>query len=378
MAINKTLKVFLLHGEESPYRIPLFESISKDVDLTVYHCMGKSRRRKWSIPRNDRLVKNNILKSFNLGPFVINPTLLFILFRHRYDVYIISDDQRVFFSTMVAFSIAKLLRKPVIFWSGMTEINYFEIHKRLVDEYLLRGIGKCLHRFVEAFIAYGEHTKDFLLKEGISGQQIFSGTQAICQKQLIDDNVNPKKPENVLSFDNKKVVLCISYFERRKGLGYLIESFKELNREDVVLVIAGAGGDEKKIKSLAAGSENIYFPGHVEFEKKTYYYSISNIFVFPTLCDAWGLVVNEAMAFGLPVITTKEAGCSKELIDGNGFLIKPENKAKFKKVMEKLLDDDLLRLRMGLRSKEIIKKYTIENSKKTFLSAIEYVLCPRR
>ena len=100
------------------------------------------------------------------------------------------------------------------------------------------------------------------------------------------------------------------------------------------------------------------------------WYAVADVFVLPTHSDAWGLTVNEAMMFGVPVITTKQAGCSSELIDGNGFVVESGDRSAMKRSLERILVDDELRYKMGLRSREVIGKYSIENAKKTFMCAV--------
>lgn len=372
------LKVLLLHGEMSPYRLPLFESLSEDVDLEVYYCKKRSSRRKWSILQSEFNFKRRVLASFNLGPLIINPTLPFRLLFHRYDVYILGEDHPTFISKVIVFLIAKLLHKHIIIWSGNTEEDYYEGYRKIGDKYVLGPINKFIYRYVEAFIAYGEQTQKYLLKKGVPQQKIYAGTQVICTNQLIRHAKDISTPSTDIFFKNKKVILCVSYFEHFKGINYLIEAYKQLNRNDTVLVLAGAGREERNLKLLAHNRDDIYFPGYVEREEKAYYYSIADIFVFPTFRDVWGLVVNEAMMFGLPVITTNGAGCAQELINGNGFIVDAGSSLALKEAMEKILNDDSLRRKMGTKSKEIIGKFTIENAKTTFIDAIDQTLKSRQ
>lgn len=364
-------KVLLLHSTVSPYRLPLFEAVAKKEDLMVYYCEYKPMRRKWHVPLNEYTFQNRILRCIKLGPFMINPTLPFILLFRRYDVYILGEDQRIFFSKIITFLIAKIFKKPVILWVGSADDNYYEKYKKMVDRYFLRPISKFYYRFADAFIAYGEKTRKYLLGVGIPVEKIYMGTQAICEKQLMKNTVDGL--DNEPFFDGKKVILCISYFDRRKGIDDLIEAYKRIDRNDTVLIIAGAGGEEERLRLIASNRKDIVFPGYLEHRKQAYY-SLADIFVLPTHSDAWGLTVNEAMMFGVPVITTDQAGCSQELIDGNGFVIRSGDMVKLKEVLEKLLNDDDLRHEMGARSKEIIRKYTIENARKTFISAISHAL----
>ena len=90
------------------------------------------------------------------------------------------------------------------------------------------------------------------------------------------------------------------------------------------------------------------------------YYQVSDLFVLPTREDIWGLVINEAMANGLPIITTNKCVAGVELINQNGRLINNEDYETLGKYINELLtDDDLLNnySRMSLNN---IKSYSIE------------------
>jgi len=99
---------------------------------------------------------------------------------------------------------------------------------------------------------------------------------------------------------------------------------------------------------------------------------MADMFVMPSFSDPWGLTINEAMAAGLPVITTTNVG-AQELIQGNGFLIPPRNTEALKHALEHLLCNPELRQEMGWRSLEIIKDYTIEHSARACRAAIHAV-----
>jgi len=363
--------VLLLHSDVSPYRLHLFDLLGKEIDLTVFFCDYKPSRRKWIIPQGDYSFSSQILKCLNLGPFMINPTLIKALCSDTFDIYILGADSRIIVSLITLFAYAKFKKKPLIIWSGSTENNYFELYKRLADRYIMSPIYSLIHHYSDAFIAYGEATREYLVNRSAAPERIFSGTQALQADQVFAKDP-PAKPWP-RQFAGKKVILCISYFDRRKGINYLIEAYKMLQRDDTVLIIGGSGVHEGFLKALAAGRKDILFTGYLHQDERAYYYSHADIFAFPTLSDGWGLVVNEAMMFGLPVVVTTEAGCARELIKGNGFVVRPGNAVEIKQALESLLADGVLRKRMGIISKEIIWNYTIENAKDAFLRAIRNV-----
>ena len=84
----------------------------------------------------------------------------------------------------------------------------------------------------------------------------------------------------------------------------------------------------------------------------------ADLFVFPTREDIWGLVINEAMAYGLPIITTDKCNAGAELIDGNGILVKSESPEDLANGIDNLINDNNELL--ARRSLEIIRGYSLE------------------
>lgn len=132
-------------------------------------------------------------------------------------------------------------------------------------------------------------------------------------------------------------------------------------------VLVGDGPErealEKQSRELGL-SEHVVFAGLKTAKETTAYYAFAGCFVLPSIREPWGLVVNEAMASGLPVIVSSRCGCAEDLIEsgGNGYLFDPANAAE--------LADSMLRVSasrqsvldgMGRRSQEIIADYSPEN-----------------
>jgi glycosyltransferase involved in cell wall biosynthesis len=94
--------------------------------------------------------------------------------------------------------------------------------------------------------------------------------------------------------------------------------------------------------------------------------------VFPTFSDPWGLVVNEAMACGLPVIATSVAGCVADLVqDGkNGRVVAAGDVSALSTAMRETAEDEALRVLMGERSRELIRGFTAQTWAEGFVHAV--------
>jgi len=365
--MEQNIKVFLLEKEMYPYRLLLYDKLAKKFNLTVYFCEEKSFHRLWEVKLLGYSFRGIVGKRWYLGPIIINYDLLTQLRKHHFDVYIISSvGIQTLLSALVTFIVSKIRNKPLLYWTGFFNTEYYTRtnpwKKRLGD--LTR---KFFGSHANACIAYGKETENYFYELGINKNKVYSGTQVMPIELL----QTPKEKLNDLKgkYAGKKFVLTVSYFQKRKGINVLILAFQKLNDPSSVLLIAGTGSEENNLKQLAQGDTNIYFLGYIEGEEKAKYYSLADIFVLPTFYDPWGLVINEAMYYGLPIITTENAG-AKELIKDNGIIVKPGDIEELRKAMKRLLNDENLRKQMGKKSREIIENYDIGSVVNIFIKAI--------
>jgi glycosyltransferase involved in cell wall biosynthesis len=142
-----------------------------------------------------------------------------------------------------------------------------------------------------------------------------------------------------------------------KGLSYLLDAFDGLQARDVgevSLLFVGDGRDEDELRARARaqGLRNVVFSGFQGDDVLPRLYAASDVFVFPTLGDPFGMVVLEAMACGLPVIATTAAGeIAERVAEGvNGFLVAPASSDQLLERMTVLAGDEDLREAMGAAS----------------------------
>lgn len=126
----------------------------------------------------------------------------------------------------------------------------------------------------------------------------------------------------------KQRFLYIGRLSPEKNLRMLIEIFNTLPNHTLTLV--GTGHQESELKDIA--KENIIFTGQVENTKLQEYFLKNDIFILPSIAEPWGLVVEEALYFGLPVMVSRNCGSVELLKNGvNGFIFNPLDKEEIKK-----------------------------------------------
>ena len=186
---------------------------------------------------------------------------------------------------------------------------------------------------------------------------------------------NLKKSET-LKYNSKNtykkpnlVVGAMGRLVKKKGFDFLIEACKEIDALD--LIIAGDGDEFRKLKKISYSYKNIKLIGWINCKDK--FFKSIDIFCSTSLIEPFGLVIIEAMARGIPVISTKCNG-PVDIIKNNqnGLLVEINNKLELKNAIIKLKDSKNLRKKMGLNAFNTYKKkFTFSEYKKNINSILK-------
>jgi UDP-glucose:(heptosyl)LPS alpha-1,3-glucosyltransferase len=172
------------------------------------------------------------------------------------------------------------------------------------------------------------------------------------------------------------VLLFVGHEFVRKGLQTVMESLAILNDKRLKLLICGGDHFEpfyQQAKSLGIEPQVIFLGAQHDVKK---YYSAADIFVLPTFHDAFGLVITEAMASGLPVIVSKNAGAAEDIIeDGkDGVLISdPQNAKELATKIRALVQSPSMREKIGAQARQKVAIYTWEECAERVLQVYEEV-----
>ena len=117
-------------------------------------------------------------------------------------------------------------------------------------------------------------------------------------------------------------------------------------------------------------------PGFKQYEELPTYYASAGAFIHASTIEQWGLVVNEAMASGLPVLVSNRCGCAKDLVrEGvNGFTFDPYNEEQLADLMVRIASDEVARYQMGARSREIIAEWGTDRFASGVKASVETAL----
>jgi glycosyltransferase involved in cell wall biosynthesis len=235
----------------------------------------------------------------------------------------------------------------------------------------------------EATIVSGSKAREFIISNCAYPSRVFiapNASNVIIDKDLISYEQELKKK---LGLEGKKVILYLGRLIERKGVPILIKAFSKL-QSDVnasFLVIVGEGEDRINLEKLCAELKlnNVIFTGYVDDKYKGLYYSLADVFVLPSTKhtgEVWDLVLNEAMTFAKPIVTTTAAGSSYDLVKNsvNGFIVKEGDEHALYNAIKTLLKDPEKAKKMGLESKKIIEeRFSTGHMTEGFIRAISYV-----
>ncbi len=158
----------------------------------------------------------------------------------------------------------------------------------------------------------------------------------------------------------KKVnrILFAGRLFERKGAQYLIEAVKILKLKDWDVTIVGDGPMRATLEKQAKGFPNITFTGWLPREKLQKLYATSKIFVFPSTAESFGMVIAEAMAAEMAVITSNDSACP-EVVGDAGILVPPKNAQKIADALKTLIANPAEIARLGKAArKRVLDKFT--------------------
>lgn len=370
-------KILFIHNTAMWYRRPFFKRLSEIYDVKFVFTHIQVCKDIYGVEISNEIeglegVSYKALKNyFGIAFGVIREVL------QDYDVIVGGswDTVSEIMETICYFTIAKLRRKPFILYRGEWEYRHKSTKIKMVNPIIKQIVNN-----VEGIVTYGTKSKEFFVEWGVDPNKVFRAFNA----SMIKKTITKKEVENLkmgLNVGNKKVVLYVGRLERRKNADILIKAFYRLKQaqKDICLVIIGEGECRNEFQNLCNElniEKNVLFLGRINNEDLPEYYSLCNLFVLPASDEPWGLVLNEAMQFGKPVIATDGVGAAYDLIkDGvNGFMVPEKDSDALYGAMKKVLSDSDLEKKMGKESKRIIEGFTYENMTDGFRKALNYVI----
>ena len=239
--------------------------------------------------------------------------------------------------------------------------TFFEEYLHHYAPLLPHGVGRFLARLftrsqcaqVQALIApsepmravlttYGVTTPIHVLPTGLAADRFRPGDGARFRARA---GIAPQRP----------LVTYIGRVAHEKNIGFLVRMFAEVRARvpEALLVIAGEGPARENLRAQVAAlglAEHVYFAGYLERNSELLdCYAAADVFVFASRTETQGLVLLEAMAQGVPVVSTAELGTRSVLLPESGALVVPEETAAFAAAVVRVLTEPALKEALGAR-----------------------------
>src|SRR6478752_4236681 len=219
---------------------------------------------------------------------------------------------------MVVMSESAQQDEPRAWWKEM-------IKRRIVTLYSAALVG-------------GQRHVEYLVELGIPIERIFTGYDVVDNNYFAQHAVeirNLKREIRNMHGLPENYFLASARFIEKKNLPTLIRAYATYRQKSEAsgtppwdLVLLGDGPLRETLNTQLSTlnlREHVYLPGFKPYDELPVYYALANAFVHASTTEQWGLVVNEAIASGLPVIVSNRCGCAPELVNGNGFTFDPTN-----------------------------------------------------
>lgn len=244
-------------------------------------------------------------------------------------------------------------------------------------QWLREKIKACVVRQFDAALVGGQPHAAYLRGLGMPAEKIFSGYDAVDNDHFASGADRARSQADALRAEHwlpPRYFLASARFIAKKNLSRLLQAYAGYRRGPEVhrsgpprdLVILGDGPlrpeIEKQVGDLQL-RESVHLPGFRAYDELPVFYGLADAFIHPSTTEQWGLVVNEAMAAGLPVIVSERCGCTPDLIvhGKNGYQFDPEKALALTNLLVRFDNQSAAVLaKMGEASRNLIARWSPE------------------
>ena len=348
------MRVALLTNFIPPYRAPLFDALRREVgELRVLVSTRMEQGRSWDVNWGSLDVATQ-------RTFTLRRTWRSEGFTEKYEMHIPVDtipQLRRFRPDVIltgelgarsvqAALYSKLTGTPIVLWATLSD--RIERERGAVR----LAVRKWLVRNVDRIIVNGEDGARYFRRLRVAENRLARIPYVTDMSALLE---TPLEGRN----ERVRELVFIGALSERKGIELLVEAVRtlpETTRKEMRLTVVGDGPLRSRVDAaIAAADLPVRMAGHVPYEDLPKWLATADALVFPTLNDEWGLVVNEALAAGVPVIGSAYSQAVEELVvDGeNGWTFEPTSVAAVAAAIQRALDasaEDLSAMRIRARA----------------------------
>jgi len=321
------MKVAVVTNMLSPYRVPVFAHLGAypGVELNVLVCVDREADRYWRV-RTDGIhytvhrLRGPTLNLRNTSGEIsriihLKIGILGWLCRHRPDVAILGDAS---WTSYLAALACRCFAIPYVWWNGIGTLTAISGGgTQRVRRHCVLG--------ARAWLAYGTSAKQFLRSLGVPAERIrraLNSADTALYTKLRRQSQSRREPlrRRCGVHPGDFALLYVGKLIRRKRVVELLQAAAAVDAElrPIHLWIAGTGPLDAPLQSEAKRlgyTGRVRILGHLEPEQLAPYYAAADGLALPSDDEPWGLVVNEALLFGKPVLASDRVGAAADLID---------------------------------------------------------------
>lgn len=361
------VKLAIITEVIAPYRIPVFNVLARhpQIDLhVIFLAQTDPSMRKWHIYSDEMRFSYEVLPSWRtrMGKYnlLLNRNVAENLHAQEPDVLICGGYN--YLASWQAQRWSNCNQVPFILWCESTA-NDQRNGNAIVESLKQTFFCRC-----DGFVVPGKSAGEYVEQMAVAAKPTFVAPNAVdnelFRRGAESARLNAERLRGRLAIPSR-YFLFVGRLVKAKGVLDLIHAYGQLPEEmrlQVGLIFAGDGPLRAEAESLA----RTMFPGIIQFagfvhrDELSAYYGLAECLVFASHSDTWGLVVNEAMACGLPVICSQVAGCAADLIASNGILVQSRNVSELSDAMKMVANSPAMRERMSHDSQNVIRQYSPE------------------
>lgn len=324
--------VAIIHTQVGPYHLARAYALAQTYQgaVKLIQLASQEACRHWVVDStvstsNIYTVTEGILEQ--LDPVVVSKKLVELLNALKPDVLVIAG-----YAYPAMRRAARWAHKNNITAILLSDSQYIDRPRFFVKE-LIKSYWICKY-FQAAFVA-GASAELYLETLGFPRSRIWRGYDVVDNNYFTLESSNIKSQPGNLDRKTEKLpdryFLYVGRFSDEKNLVRLIKAYylyHQKNKQEIwSLVMVGSGSQETQLKAKAKelNIQNIFWIGFKQIDELPLYYSLASALVLPSISEPWGLVVNEAMACGLPILISDRCGCVLDLVFPgiNGYIFDP-------------------------------------------------------
>jgi 1,2-diacylglycerol 3-alpha-glucosyltransferase len=322
------VKLVYISPSPVPYTTPILNALAAQLDLHVIYMSGEDRINRfadmWGVEPiyGYSVYWSKILRSeaidlqadFSMG---VSRRLA----KLRPDVVLVVSWKPLAIEPLVW---TRSSRRASVMWSESTQFS------GMLRGGLSNQIRRGIFRIIDGFVTNGTQATAYLRSLGVSAERIVTSTLPTGATDVNPRAERPRQDDDAVHF------LYVGRLIPRKRPLEVIDAFRTITKEvpRATLTIVGQGELEGAVRSAAVADSDIRYVGFCEGRELASHYSRADVLVLPALREVWGLVVNEALAHGLFVITSDEVGSAYDLLGkGTGTMVPAHDLARLAPAM---------------------------------------------